>query len=72
MKLLLGVGAGTLAGSLTFLACYWMASLPAVTVASTSWAFRPWWRLSNWMFSLGVAVISVVLVMLSSSGKKKR
>jgi len=47
-----GLLSGTLAGVLTFLACYWVASQPAVTVVSLCWVCRPWWRLSNWIAAL--------------------
>jgi hypothetical protein len=52
-----GLAGGICAGGLMFLACYWMASLPAVTAVSLCYAFRPWWRVSNW----GIAFVAFLL-----------
>lgn len=54
--------AGVIAGVLGFVACLWAAALPAISVVSLSWSFRPWWRLSNWTASLAIALAFFVIV----------
>jgi hypothetical protein len=53
-----GLAAGAAAGVLVFLACCWVASLPAVTVVSLSLSFRPWWRTGNWLAASLALVLS--------------
>jgi len=43
---------GGVAGVLCFFLCCWGSTLPAATDVSLCWAFRPWWRWSNWEASL--------------------
>ena len=60
-----GLIGGTLAGIIAFLLCCWMASLPAVSPVSSSLAFRPWWRWSNWAVSilfLAVSALSIGII----------
>jgi amino acid transporter len=56
-----GLVGGFVAAMLVFGLCFWMSTLPAVTPASLSLAFRPWWRESNWLAAL-VACLSTGLV----------
>ncbi len=62
-----GAVAGAVAFVLCFALCWWSSTLPAVSDASLCWAFRPWWRLSNWVESLVVgAVIGVIAAFLAA------
>jgi hypothetical protein len=42
------------ASALVFLIMWWVSTLPAVSPASVSLAFRPWWKVSNVVVSLCV------------------
>lgn len=56
-----GLIVGVVAGAFLFGCCYLIAGMPAVTDVSPCWGFRPWWRLSNWITSLGFAAVSFVI-----------
>jgi hypothetical protein len=49
--------AGSIAALLDFAFSYWISRQPAITDVSLTWSFRPWWRLSNWMFAFGTFVV---------------
>lgn len=53
-----GVIAGTIAALLMFGLSYLMSQQPAITPGSAALAFRPWWRLSNWIDSAGAFVVT--------------
>ena len=66
-----GLRAGVIAGAagfmLWFAVCYGGSTLPAATDVSMCWAFRPWWRLSNWVSSLVVgSVIGMIAGLLTA------
>ncbi len=74
--LAVGLAAGFTSAVLVFGLCYWASTLPAVSDVSLTWAFRPWWRSSNWMAALwAFAFVGVVLGLLAAfrpdlNGKK--
>ncbi len=39
-----------------------IASTPATTPVSLTYAFRPWWRFSNWLFAIIVAAIPTFII----------
>ena len=47
-----GTVAGFLAAVVCMVLCWWASMLPAPTSVSLSLAFRPWWRLSNWVLAM--------------------
>ncbi len=49
-----GLIAGLLAAVSVFGLCFWMSTLPPLWDGDLTWAFRPWWRLDNWLGSLAV------------------
>ncbi len=56
--LAVGLIAGFVAAALVFAGCLWSSTLPVATDGSLAWAFRPWWRPSNWL-AAAAAFVSV-------------
>jgi len=46
-----GLIASTVIFIITFAFSIFISRLPAISPVSLSMSFRPWWRLSNWVFS---------------------
>ncbi len=75
-----GVGVGLIAGlvaaALVFGLCFWASTWPAATEASLTWAYRPWWRTSNWLTALAaflfVAVVFGVLAAFRPDFRSKK
>jgi ABC-type antimicrobial peptide transport system permease subunit len=62
-----GLVAGFVAAGLVFGLCVWASTWPAVTDVSLTWSFRPWWRESNWLFTLAAFfVVGVLLGLLAA------
>src|SRR5216684_3742895 len=56
-----GLVAGFVATVLAYSLCVWLSSWPAVTDVSLTWSFRPWWRTSNWLFTLASFFVAGLL-----------
>ena len=54
--------------SLTFL----IAAMPPVTRVSACFAFRPWWRLRNWIFSIVPSLSLGLLIFSAGVGERRR
>ena len=60
-SLVVGLIAGLVAAAVVFGLCFWASTWPAVTEGSLTWAYRPWWRSSNWLTALGAFVFMAVV-----------
>jgi hypothetical protein len=47
-------------GTMFFLLCLWVASLPVATPVSLSLAFRPWWR--YWQLGAFIGLIPTLML----------
>jgi hypothetical protein len=74
--LVVGTIAGLVAGTLVFGFSLWASTWPAATDVSVTWAFRPWWRWSNWFAALTafsfIAVVFGILAALRPDLRSKR
>ena len=52
--LVVGLIAGLVAAVSVFGLCFWCSTLTPLWDGDLTWAFRPWWRLDNWLSSLAV------------------
>ena len=57
-----GLICGSIAAAAWFAFCCCVAARPAVTPVSLSLAFRPWWRVTNWLSAFGVFVVTCLTV----------
>ena len=51
-----GLIVGLVAGALVFGLFFWASTWPAFDEVSVTWAFRPWWRASNWLATVAAFV----------------
>jgi cell division protein FtsX len=74
--MMVGLIAGLVAAVLTFALCVWESTETPATEVSLTWSFRPWWRESNWMFTIAafffVGVASGMLAAFRPDMRRKR
>ena len=55
--MVVGFIAGLIGAVIVLGMCVWASTWPTVTEVSLRWAFRPWWRGSNWLEVIGAFIL---------------
>ena len=63
--------AGLIAATFVFGSCVLASCMDAITPASLSISFRPWWRERNWLFAISGGLVFGLLGALRPETKPK-